>query len=657
MNESFSGTSPIRILHLEENRNDRSLVQESLRAAGAVCEFHPVSSEAEFETALAARTSDLIIADYPQPSPRGEAVLAAARRIRPELPFIFVAKTMSAEQVVECLRSGAADCILKQRLELLGPAAQRAMRDAEEHLRWRRGEEALKQSEERFREMAENIREVFWSASPDGRELLYVSPAYEQIWQRPLIELHARPASRIEAALPEDRPSLLQALEGLGRGIPFSLEYRIAWPDGTVRWIEDRGYPVPSRHPGEVKRAVGVAIDVTERKQLEEQLRQAQKMEAIGQLAGGIAHDFSNMLTVINGRSRLLLDTTTFPPEIAESIRQIYIAGERAARLTRQLLVFSRKQFMHSQLVDLNEITEEVVKMLRSMIAENIGLELNLATHPLAVIADASMLEQVLMNLALNARDAMPQGGRLRITTEVRDITSTDCRRNPDAVPGRHVCLEVRDSGCGIPAVNLPRIFEPFFTTKEIGKGTGLGLSTVFGIIKHHHGWVEVESTVGVGTVFKVFLPLSAEHLVQTETTPVEATVLGGKETILLVEDETTVRDFASAVMQQYGYRVLQASSGAEALEVWQWNAPKISLLLTDLVMPDELTGIELAKKLQAEKPELKVIFASGYSPDTSRPGFASLKGMNFLHKPYPPRALALMLREVLDRQKVAVVR
>lgn len=517
--------------------------------------------------------------------------------------------------------------------------------DVTEH---KKAEEALYKSEQRFREMAENIRDVFWITNSDGSQLLYVSPAYEQIWGRPAGDLYRQSTAWIEAILAEDRERVLAAQAQLAKGEECRIEYRIARPDGGVRWVEDRGYPVPNRSGG-IEHVVGVVTDITERKELETQLLQAQKMEAIGQLAGGVAHDFNNILTVINGYAGLMLEREDRPAEDLESLKQIFTAGERAANLTRQLLVFSRKQVMHRQPMDLNAVIDEAAKLLGRVIGEHVRLELALGLNVPLIEADASMMEQIFMNLAVNARDAMPRGGRMIAKTEAVEITEVDAKRYPDWRAGKFVCLSVEDSGCGIPPEILPRIFEPFFTTKEAGKGTGLGLATVFGIAKEHRGWIAVESKVGVGTIFKVFLPAASHQTLIAAGPRPEGKIDGGKETILLVEDETAVREFAAAVLRKYGYRVLQASSGAEALETWKWHAQRIALLLTDMVMPDSMTGLELAGKLRAEKPALKVILASGYSSEMMGQFSPLPPGSRFLHKPYHLRTLAKTVRDILD--------
>ncbi|SDS38298.1 response regulator [Opitutus sp. GAS368] len=646
---------PLRIFHLEDNATDRALIHARLRQGGLACEVRTAVTRGEFEIALTEAAYDLIISDFTLPSYDGATALALAQRVRPGVPFLFVSGTIGEDRAVESLKSGATDYVLKNNLERLVPAVRRALREAAERAARHQAEESLRTAEARLREMAETIRDVFWVTTPDGSQLLYVSAAYAQVWGRPVAEAYARPASWLEAVHPEDQPKVRVALQQLAQGTEYRIEYRVVRPDGTERQVEDRRYPVLNP-AGKMERAVGVATDITERRQLEEQLRQAQKMEAIGQLAGGIAHDFNNMLTVINGRARLLMDTGELPPKVTDSLREIYVAGGRAAGLTRQLLVFSRKHFMHSTALDLNELIEAVVQMLRRMIGEDIELEVQAARPLPPILADASMLEQVLMNLAVNARDAMPRGGRLTITTECREISETAPLANPEAVPGSHVCLRVGDTGCGMSPETLARIFEPFFTTKDVGKGTGLGLSTVFGIVKYHHGWVEVSSEVGAGTEFRIYLPVTTADFALNLPATDPVSVTGGQETILLVEDEVPVRELAKLILQEYGYRVLTAGSGLQALDVWKWHADRIALLLTDLVMPDDMSGLELAEKLRTEKPGLKIVYTSGYNSDTSRPGFAALAGTNFLHKPYQPAALAQIVRATLDQDRAPAV-
>ena len=425
------------------------------------------------------------------------------------------------------------------------------------------------------------------------------------------------------------------------------VDHEVLWHrDGTSFPAEYASFPIMEN--GAIKGAVVTFNDITGRKQLEEQYRQAQKMEAIGQLAGGVAHDFNNILTVINGYSAMLVNSYEALPEQAELLKEISAAGERAAKLTHQLLIFSRKQTMRLQPADLNEIVGSMSKMLRRLIGENISLHFNNSPGVQPILADAGMVEQVLLNLAVNARDAMPKGGRFTINTEAKTISDHDAQNNPEARAGKFVCLSVQDSGCGMSPEILTRIFEPFFTTKETGKGTGLGLATVFGIVKQHEGWITVRSQVDVGTTFEVFLPVASAVAAQNSEN-VSKAVAGGHETILLVEDEAAVRALAATVLQKCGYRILQAANGAEALEVWKAHAPGIDLLLTDMVMPGGLTGWELAEKLLADKPKLKVIYSTGYSEDMTGDISNSKVKIHLLQKPYHPQKLATTVREELD--------
>ncbi len=388
--------------------------------------------------------------------------------------------------------------------------------------------------------------------------------------------------------------------------------------------------------------------NVTAQRRLEEQFRQSQKMEAIGQLAGGVAHDFNNILTVIHGHASLL-GMSDIDDTAARSAKQITLAAERAAALTRQLLAFSRRQLIQPKRLDMNKTVGNMSDMLGRLLGEDVSLQLNYSQTPATVEADAGMMEQVLLNLAVNARDAMPRGGQLAIRIAIVDVDEAHVQRQPEARAGRFVCLSKSDTGCGIPAENLPRIFEPFFTTKEIGKGTGLGLATVYGIVKQHQGWIEVESTLGKGTTFRVYMPFVENVEAEKDKAAPKVTVRGGSETILLVEDERPVRELVARLLQNHGYKVWQAASGHEALGVWHEHKKEISLLLTDLVMPGNMNGHELAEKLRAERPGLKVIFTSGYSADIVGKNFKLEPDLNFLQKPYQPQTLALTVRRCLD--------
>jgi len=389
--------------------------------------------------------------------------------------------------------------------------------------------------------------------------------------------------------------------------------------------------------------------EIAERQRAEENFRQSQKMEAIGQLAGGVAHDFNNMLTVIRGYAQCLLASSTLDQQVRGPLQQIDGAAERAANLTRQLLAFSRKQVLKPELLNLNEVIGLITKMLHRILGENIALEIQGTQEKLGVLVDRGMIEQVLLNLVVNARDAMPRGGRLLVRTAEVDFTPEMVAPGSRARAGKFVCLSVADSGCGIPPEILARIFEPFFTTKEAGKGTGLGLATVYGIVKQHEGWIDVESAVNEGTTFKIYFPACA---LAASTAPVAGPgtgVSGGKEAIFLVEDEPALRTMTHMVLQHYGYRVITADSGAEALKAWPEHAADIDLLLTDMVMPGGVSGYDLAQRLQAQKSSLKVLYSSGYNLESVEREGVFQVGEHFLPKPYTPEKLASTVRGCLD--------
>ncbi|MDB6053291.1 MAG: sensor hybrid histidine kinase [Verrucomicrobiales bacterium] len=509
-------------------------------------------------------------------------------------------------------------------------------------------EQALRDTEARFRQLAENIQEVFWITDPAKNQMIYISPAYEKIWGRPCAGLYAEPRNWLQAIHEEDRARIVAAAETKQLRGDYSETYRIVRPDGSIRWIHDRAFPVKGSS-GEVLRIVGTAEDITQRRLLEDQLRQSQKMEAIGQLAGGVAHDFNNILAAIMMQAELAVIETNPSAATKEFLDDIKAATERAANLTRQLLAFSRRQVMRTRQLDLNEIVASLTKMLQRILGEDIRLQLNLHPSSLLTRADAGMLDQVILNLVVNARDAMPGGGHLYIETTQKTFTPEEVILIPDASVGRHVCLRVTDTGTGIPAEYMSHIFEPFFTTKESGKGTGLGLATVFGIVKQHGGALAVESTAGKGTTFEIFLPASNEIVNPPEKISSRSKPKGGNETILLVEDETSVRTLTRAVLEWVGYNVLEASDGVEALKIYNANSEKIRLLLTDIVMPEGVSGRELAAQLRIKNAQLRVVFTSGYSADIAGRELSLQEGQNFIQKPASPQHLLETVRNCLD--------
>ncbi|MEP3213254.1 MAG: PAS domain S-box protein [Luteolibacter sp.] len=406
----------------------------------------------------------------------------------------------------------------------------------------------------------------------------------------------------------------------------------------------------------ELAKDIGFALGISQREQehalLEEQFRQSQKMEAIGQLAGGVAHDFNNILSVIMMQAEMSCRTPGLPEEIQDGFKQIHSSAERAANLTRQLLLFGRKQVIQAHDLDLNMQVRNVATMLQRIIGEDVELQLQLCAVPLITQADAGMLDQLLLNLALNSRDAMPGGGRLSIATAQLTVDAENASLHSDAAPGRYVMMSVGDTGGGISPDDLPHIFEPFFTTKEAGKGTGLGLASVYGIVKQHHGWIRVDSEPGQGANFQIFLPASAAPAAQRDQDETFSHLQGGTETILLVEDEQAVRRLTRMVLETAGYQVLEAPNGVEGLKLWEEHQDEIQLLLTDMVMPEGVSGRDLAARLQARNPKLRVVFTSGYSAEMANQGLTLQEGRNFVPKPASVQLLLDTVRQCLDRER-----
>ena len=393
-----------------------------------------------------------------------------------------------------------------------------------------------------------------------------------------------------------------------------------------------------------------LAQDVSQRATLERQLRQAQKMEAIGQLAAGVAHDFNNILTVIQGHAGIMQQQLDCNSPQIKSVEQISRAAGRAGTLIRQLLMFSRKQVMQFRHLDLNDTLHNTIKMLERLVGEHVQIDFHPQESLPAIHADSSMVEQIAMNLAVNARDAMPNGGRVSITTSLETVHRAPTPMDPERRDGEYICVAFGDNGTGMDAQIISRIFEPFFTTKPAGKGTGLGLSTVFGIVQQHQGWLDVDSQPDQGTTFRVYFPVSQQVAEKPELSVNNVLVLrSGSETVLVAEDEDALREMVVEVLRSQGYTVLEAASGRDAMEVWEKAKRPVDLLVTDMVMPGGILGGELAERLEAKSPTLKVIYTSGYSPGMAGKEVSVLEGRNFLAKPYTVGELAQFVRKCLD--------
>ena len=500
-----------------------------------------------------------------------------------------------------------------------------------------------KRIEMRFRRLVDSNAQgvIFWNTKG---QITAANNAFLKLVGYTRADLEAGPLDWLAMTAPEyqhlDRRALDQIAD-TGICVPFEKEY--VRKDGTrvpiligAASFEDA--------PNE---GVCFVLDLTERKMLEQQFRQLQKMEGIGHLAGGVAHDFNNILAVIQMQSDLLKGDLLSPSQ-SDLCEGIIDSVQRGVALTRQLLLFSRREVFRPCDLEINSAIEATTTMLKRMLGETIEMQLKLADQPLILRGDAGMLDQVLLNLCVNARDAMPNGGQLVVETSGVEIDELGLALSVQARPGSFVCLSVSDNGCGIPAEILPQIFEPFFTTKEVGKGTGLGLATVFGIIQQHEGWVDVHSEVGHGTSFRIYLPRLAGNVVPKPAPPALAVMSGGHETILLAEDDPVLRGAVRKALVGLGYRILEAPNGIKALEIWKESHSEISLLLTDLVMPGGMNGKDLAQRLLQENPKLKVVYMSGYSAEVVGKDFPLTEDVNFLSKPFSAQKLARIIRNRL---------
>jgi PAS domain S-box-containing protein len=512
----------------------------------------------------------------------------------------------------------------------------------------KRHEEELLRSQHNYETLVNTMDGVVWEADAQTLRFTFVSPQAERLLGYPPERWTEAPLLWSERIVAEDREHVVASYRAATKDkCDQDLLYRMTASDGREVWVHDRVKVVMEK--GQVTALRGVMVDVTQQKQLEEQFRQAQKMEAVGSLAGGVAHDFNNLLTVIMGYSDMLLGS--LPPEDSTfgPIKEIQSAGLRASELTKQLLAFSRRQILRPTVLNLNTVVSGVQKMLNRLIGEHITQTCRLDPQLGLVKADLGQVEQVIVNLAVNARDAMPRGGHLTIEKSNVELEFSDSRRHPDLQPGQYVMLAINDTGCGMDAETQSHIFEPFFTTKDVGQGTGLGLATVYGIIKHHGGHITVQSEPGRGSTFKAYLPRIKEARPAREADISKSPSPGGRETILLVEDDDHVRKLTAEALRGYGYNVLEAANGPEALKVWDQNEGSLNLLVTDVVMP-HMNGRELSIRLKALHPGLKVLYISGYVHGKTLDLESLDKGMDFIQKPFTPDDIARCTRELLDK-------
>ena len=635
---------PLKVLMIEDNQADYRLVTRCLEQHGVLGECRCVTDVPSLMAALEYTDWDVVLSDYSLPRLDFNEMLSIVHRRIPGLPLILISGSLGEERAVELLKKGVSDFVLKDSLTRLVPAIERSMRDAEMRRAHREAESSLRDSEERYRSLVETTYDWIWEVDAAG-VYIYASPkSFDLLGYTPDEVVGKTPFD----FMPPEEAKRVRTLwnDSAGKHATFSgLENVNFHKDGHEVVLETSGVPVLGPK-GDFRGYRGMDRDITERKRLEAQLRQAQKLEAIGQLAGGVAHDFNNILAAIMMHLGLLQMNPDLDDETQCVLKDIDAEARRAAGLTRQLLMFSRRSVLSLKPVAVNDIVANLLKMLTRLIGEHISLRFDSGTGLPLVEADAGMIEQVIMNLVVNARDSMPKGGRITITTTVSEPNNDRAR---DLGGGQFLCVAVSDTGCGMDAATLKRMFEPFFTTKEIGKGTGLGLATVHGIVAQHKGWVEVGSEPGVGTTFRVYLPVLAHSVEEIPQTAPEKFIPRGKETVLLVEDELSVRTLVGKMLRNLGYVVHEAGSGQEAMRVWQVFGQRIDLLFTDMVMPEGMTGLELTEQLQGMKPGLKAVISSGYSAEIVQAGVPTKKGVVYLPKPYDSAVLAQVVRECLD--------
>lgn len=643
---SVAAASPLRVLIIDDSPLDTELLLRELNSS-FITHFRRVDTAEEMLNALEGAAWDIIISDYVMPRFSGLDAIALLRKEGYTLPLIVVSGKIEDDAAVETMRAGASDYILKDNLARLVPAIRRELEESEVRRQKMKAEDELRKLSHAVEQSPVSI-----IITDRNGTIEYVNPKFTQMTGYGADEAVGQTPRILKSGqIPDSEYRRLWEIITSGREWHGELVNKkkngeLFWERASISAIRD--------DDGVITHFVGVKEDISEQRQAElehkqamNQLRQAQKMEAIGQLAGGIAHDFNNLLTIINGYSTLLLHEMSVDDPFRSEVEHILKAGERAADLTHQLLAFSRRQMLEPKVININHLVRNLEKMLKRLIRENIVMQTRLFDQLGVVKADPGQVEQILMNLLVNARDALENGGTITIETGDIDLDKTFVSENPGAVEGRYVMLAVHDNGVGMTQETKRKIFEPFFTTKGQGKGTGLGLATVYGIVKQSGGYIQVLSEPGQGTSFRVFFPR-----VDSETGHEEAHTRQegpkGTETILVVEDEVGVLNLTVRTLKRRGYEVLSASSPTEASEIFAGNHQRIDLVLSDVIMPEK-NGPTLAREFRGKCPDLKIIFMSGYTDDTISPQEITDERTAFISKPFTPDLLVGRVRDVLE--------
>ncbi|MGE3956414.1 MAG: response regulator [Vicinamibacterales bacterium] len=636
-------SQPLRVLIVDDSNADAELTVRELSRGGFTVDWRRVDRADTLAGALRDGSWDVVLSDFKMPQFSGLEALSVVHATGQDLPFILVSGAVGEDLAVEIMRAGAHDYVSKERLFRLAPAVLREMREAQTRRAHQRAEHELR----KMALVVEQIPSVVVITDLEGR-IEYANPRFTELTGYTLDEVLGRNPNILKSGTtpPEEYRVLWETIRS---GHEWRGTFHQRRKDGSIYQEEAVIRPMRDAY-GRITHYLKVGEDVTARHALEQQFRQAQKMEAVGRLAGGVAHDFNNLLTVISGFTEMAMTGLAGDDPLRKDLEQVALAGERGAALTRQLLAFSRKQALEPVPFVLGKVVREAESMVRRLVGEDVSISLRADEGEAGtILAEPGQIEQVLMNLVVNARDAMPTGGRLAITTSNRTLDFEDAAIHVGTSPGPYSVLTVADTGHGMSDEVLSRIFEPFFTTKGTGKGSGLGLSTVYGIVTQLGGTIEVASTPGSGTRFDVFFPVSTNAGAGVQGAGSGAPDVAGTETILVVDDEGPVARFAQRVLATAGYTVLGANHAGEALVVSEKYQSAIQLVLTDVIMP-QMSGRELADRLTRSRHDLRVLYMSGYTDDILNDNNALTPERQLIRKPFTADVLLRKVREVLDQ-------
>lgn len=638
-------STPLNVLIVEDSENDAVLLARHIKRGDYDIRYTRVDNAESMNTALDELSWDIVISDYSMPSFNGLTALKLFQMKGLDIPFIIVSGTIGEEIAVEAMKAGAHDYVMKGNLTRLIPAIQRELQEAEGRRKRKHAEDALLESEDRYRKLFEDSKDAIYICTVDGKFLDINQAGVDLLGyasKEELLKTNIDQDIYFDQEV-RDRTKEIIRTQGFIKDFEQSLKRK----DGQLVFVLETTTPVCDSQ-GNVVIFRGILRDITKQKQLEQQFIQAQKMESIGTLAGGIAHDFNNILGIILGYTNLLKERRDKPKKFMEGIKAINQSVERGAALVNQILTFARKTSVSFEPVNLAFVAKELISMLNQTFPKVIKIQGVFPKRIPDIYADRTQIHQVLLNLCVNARDAMPRGGQITLKTEIRTMDQVK-ERFPTADQNSYVCLSVSDNGKGMDDATRLRVFDPFFTTKEEGKGMGLGLSVVYGVVQAHHGFVEVESKAGHGTTFRIYFPtLTLKKNILDSVKQKKPSTTNGTETILFVEDEELLSSMVRHILESKGYTIYAAKNGQEALALFKQHRNKIALVLMDLNL-SEKTGVEEIEYFKSLNPNIKVVFASGYFEADSKLVLSQAGAKAFIQKPFTLDNFLQTLRSVLD--------